>query len=549
MEDISALLVDFADELMEELDPSDRDDEKNVQKGLLLFRQRMVQSVMFSGSTVIGRVQDVVPVRVKLHLDDYPMMECSCPADEVCRHGMALFFEVYSREHSVSLWMEAWRSSDSVEYLINREFGLKNHENPHSEAEPEQPQKPSVTSDSYDSWLQIVQDAYDNGLGKKDRLFPYLMNMYGQFALKEIGIHPPMNREQVGPYTVVTNVHLLEKLLNLFINSDYSTNEIEHMCRPLVHNILHNVEDAIDSFPNPRPIAFDSLLKRMALDIRELLFLEGPFRHEVLMLYWKVWEELFTRPSMRDEELLFAEKTAKMANPDSSWQVAWAFQLFLSVDLQAALNVLEKSASANFVYVYQFMEHYALNDKWQEFSKLIPFFLKHVNTFLASLNSGSRLLFVRDYINMFDNYYYETNDIGVYEQLLGAMMPYSTYNMAQFFYDSGDYTKFMEFVQLNGLTEQSINREIISTIQAEAPECLLPYYHREVASAIEKKNRQNYRLAVRYLKKLRALYKKLKQESIWESYFNKLQQDTKRLRAFQEEIARGKLIHVEIETV
>ncbi len=67
--------------------------------------------------------------------------------------------------------------------------------------------------------------------------------------------------------------------------------------------------------------------------------------------------------------------------------------------------------------------------------------------------------------------------------------------------------------------------------------------------AIQQKNRQNYKEAVRYLKKLRTIYKKLKKEEKWEVYFEQLLQKTKRLRAFQEECQRGKLINVENETV
>ena len=64
----------------------------------------------------------------------------------------------------------------------------------------------------------------------------------------------------------------------------------------------------------------------------------------------------------------------------------------------------------------------------------------------------------------------------------------------------------LEFIQVSGFWEP--DRERLRLIQKEAPECLLPYYHREVMKAIERKNRKSYKEAVRYLKKLRPIYKK-----------------------------------------
>ena len=67
--------------------------------------------------------------------------------------------------------------------------------------------------------------------------------------------------------------------------------------------------------------------------------------------------------------------------------------------------------------------------------------------------------------------------------------------------------------------------------------------------AIERKNRKSYKEAVRYLKKLRTIYKKLNKKTTWEYYLENLLEDTKRLRAFQEECQRGKLVHVENEAI
>lgn len=61
--------------------------------------------------------------------------------------------------------------------------------------------------------------------------------------------------------------------------------------------------------------------------------------------------------------------------------------------------------------------------------------------------------------------------------------------------------------------------------------------------AIEERNRKSYRRAVRYLKKLRMLYKKLKRTNEWDVFIVQIASLHSRLRALQEELRKGKLIN------
>ncbi|MNP16840.1 hypothetical protein D3C76_1092490 [compost metagenome] len=71
---------------------------------------------------------------------------------------------------------------------------------------------------------------------------------------------------------------------------------------------------------------------------------------------------------------------------------------------------------------------------------------------------------------------------------------------------------------------------------------VLPLYHQDVERYILEKNRQSYKQAVRLLKKLAGFYKKLKEQDRWQAYLEQLAARFSRLRAFQEELRKGKLI-------
>ncbi len=79
-------------------------------------------------------------------------------------------------------------------------------------------------------------------------------------------------------------------------------------------------------------------------------------------------------------------------------------------------------------------------------------------------------------------------------------------------------------------------------MKKEAPEAALPLYHLATVQAIEERNRKSYRRAVRYLKKLRMLYKRLKRTDEWNAFIIQIANLHSRLRALQEELRKGKLI-------
>lgn len=56
------------------------------------------------------------------------------------------------------------------------------------------------------------------------------------------------------------------------------------------------------------------------------------------------------------------------------------------------------------------------------------------------------------------------------------------------------------------------------------------------------KNRSGYKAAVKLLKRLAKLYKKLKREERWEEFIIVFSSRHSRLRALQEELRKGKLI-------
>ena len=99
----------FSEQLKGSLVPDSEADAQVIQKGLILYRQGGVSQLKLEKDGISAVVQDVIKVNVRLDLNILYLSECSCPADGLCRHQLAVFFQILSHHSSVSTWMEEWR--------------------------------------------------------------------------------------------------------------------------------------------------------------------------------------------------------------------------------------------------------------------------------------------------------------------------------------------------------------------------------------------------------------------------------------------------------
>ena len=99
----------YSDELQNNLDPRSDAHQKLVQKGLILFRQQLVNGVLFE--KVEAKVRDVTSAQVELYFESNVEDRCTCPEQGICRHQIAVFFSVISRLQSAFRWLQEWRSA------------------------------------------------------------------------------------------------------------------------------------------------------------------------------------------------------------------------------------------------------------------------------------------------------------------------------------------------------------------------------------------------------------------------------------------------------
>jgi hypothetical protein len=131
------------------------------------------------------------------------------------------------------------------------------------------------------------------------------------------------------------------------------------------------------------------------------------------------------------------------------------------------------------------------------------------------------------------------------EKMWGAIMsllPYSSSLYEEKLLRHGHWRQWVDYQLSLGSDPLDFRAKDLQPVVKEAPEALLPFYHQGVENYLLLKNRDGYKRAVKLLKRLGQIYKKLKREQQWEAYMDSFARRHSRLRALQEELRKGGLL-------
>ncbi|PDO10551.1 MAG: hypothetical protein BLM47_06670 [Candidatus Reconcilbacillus cellulovorans] len=127
-------------------------------------------------------------------------------------------------------------------------------------------------------------------------------------------------------------------------------------------------------------------------------------------------------------------------------------------------------------------------------------------------------------------------------QVLRSFLPRSLPHYAEALSAAGRYREWADLLMAAGFVFNLHDSSRLSVIEKKDPEALLPLFHQTVEYWIGQRNRTAYREAVRALKRLGRLYHKLGRDEEWRRFCGWLADRYGRLRAFQEELKRGKIV-------
>lgn len=196
-----------------------------------------------------------------------------------------------------------------------------------------------------------------------------------------------------------------------------------------------------------------------------------------------------------------------------------------------ALTSFDRSQKAMYPCVAQRMQE----EKWPLVEKWMSFLFEHVNKVKNGRSVGP-------FVTLCRRADLERPELGVWTDYMTQLLPHSYSELSDHWLDQKRYEEWADLQMLVGARPEDASAQALREIAKLAPHALMPLYHQSVEASIQSRNRQGYRIAVKQLKKLERLYKTDKDTERWEQYLTGLVRKHQRLRAFQEELWKGKLV-------
>lgn len=532
---------ELGDELKQLLNPNVPEDARLVQKGLMLYRQGMVSQLQISEAEISATVQDVTPVKTVLDPLILALGDCSCPKEDLglCRHQLAVFFAAYAQVGSVADWVTEWREPFRQKQAVTA-WGLQKAKDlvkANGKLKPD-----------YKRWVDSFETSFDALLASKNYTSPFVVSeLYGIYR-RRLKASAPVEQEWRLLYELVATVVSFRKLALLSEQLGHSEDVMRRAYGHLFEILIDDADDLIENMGmQTLPFDFDEFVMALKEETFGLLTVVQGLEQQRIALYRLLWSGLFRKTAWREAELEKVRERLKSIaeeeNPHPLIMAAIHLCILLGDD-EKALKMIDLTADEVIVpYLIFWIGALSEQKAWRRAGRLVDVFVKKLKGYLDGVSGHhSRAGFVKRALSVITPYVAENNRVDVYEQALLYCLPYSYPEYEYMLFERGMYDRWGELQAVVGMEFQDLPKDRVKIVEKEQPVVLLGLLHQAAQREIDQKNRASYRMAVRHLKKLRTLYKKLKRVDDWDYFLEQLLERTKRLRAFQEECQRGKLI-------
>jgi hypothetical protein len=522
-------VMHFAEVLKAEFSFDEEKSRDLIKKGLLLYRQGSVYNVKYNTKIIDGRVQDVVPDDVTINLDTLTASSCSCPSPSFCRHRMALFFYVYASFSSVGSLLDEWKTAHqntSPSILTN---SLK---------KANEIQK-RYQDDSITSWYVFFNREYELFLEQNSERDRYIISLIYQRFFQSLSNKAPKNTELKRLFMIHAGIFSIHKTLEIIESLQLKHYQFDSYVTPYVHNLIDSVVDEVFHLKLVSlPFSFDYLLAESIDMIREPLLSHHWFLFERFSIYRGVWSILLNRTKWIE-----AEQTTLAEGSETEGEILGLAHLaFLQKNDAEAVDYLNRINDLNITYSFWWITALSNANDWKRAAIWIKFTTDNIQKYVLKLNSfNGRRHITRVFLKEISGYCEAKNE-QLYIHAMKMLLPYSYVEYDHYLLKAQDYRQWVDLQMLVGYTISDCDRQTLKLIEEVDRSALLPLYHQAVVYSLKQKNRASYKQAVKYLRKIRTCYRRLNQLDSWEMYIEKLAESNKRLRAFQEELQRAKLV-------
>lgn len=170
---------------------------------------------------------------------------CSCPADGLCKHILAVFFSLYAQVESVTGFTENWSEKDELQRskeLIRQHFQVKRPD-----------------EQSLQSWLNFFQEEFNLWLKRTPKHQQTPQHLYYGY-LSILKKHAPHSPEFKSLYAIHTSIDVWLRIHQLIDLDRLDAEKDFYSMNPYVEQLMNTIFDSVDhlktyAFPFPRSVS------------------------------------------------------------------------------------------------------------------------------------------------------------------------------------------------------------------------------------------------------------------------------------------------------
>jgi len=509
-----------------------------IKRGYQYYQDGLVESIRTSEfNAMYGIVNGTNIYAVVLDTEHFQYSSCSCPFEGHCKHMAAVFFQYCSMQQSHLYAQGAYF----------RMLGLQSAAELAASSQGPNPETTEVE--------QLPLEIADAKLKPMDWL-EWMDNKYGETWKRcRNSIHPlipilsslkGMAKDWDKP---LQRLHWSVSILFVLEQAERALHSVDSFSRyyhevsysRLAEPWLESLYSYIDEFEPNRMNEEEwewvdviyGICKGNALRTGDQLI-------DWTAVSFAIIEKCSENRSWYDQELskLLQEEADALAESTNTAYLHASIGLFYFLDMRDEQAIayfskvkFERSQKIMYPCAAKRMEE----QKWELVLLWMSFFYERIYPIRSPRNVGVFLTLCRRGDK-------DRPDLSLWNEYMLALLPHSYYELSEHLVDQSAYREWADLQLLMGIAIDDIDTQTLREISKNAPRALMPLYHQSIDAFIQTRNRQGYRMAVKGLKKLEKLYKADKDMTRWNSYIQGIAHKHQRLRAFQEELWKGKLI-------
>ncbi|MGN8230181.1 SWIM zinc finger family protein [Paenibacillus polymyxa] len=531
---------------------ADHFNDVTIKRGFQYFKQGKVKEFAMPDADHIAAVVDGSELyEVDLHLSAFAASRCTCPVHTNCKHMIAVLLN-YANEQE-----------RSVHALVNAHSAKFTRLAAKADTRTTPPSRSNLSPDHKEATRNALSKTAsktpDMPISEWHDLFDQCIalnrvntqnSQYVQSALASIyAVMPPLSPGMQQLYGLHAHLRVLEKLVPQSPMPGYPSHTYMGYYTQIAADEL---KEAIErDFESPlgltdEPMQEARIAETLAYLRRKMLTesRNGTYFSDTYYQFWLNW----MHPERQDSSIYTEELQHLQAAEEDlgttlarlPWMLARSWMhIYQSQDneawvlLQEAERAFPLKISSNQLLL--FLQALRKAEDWARLKDG----LRHIGPLLHSHRDDHLQDYMHDWDVVLQHLPEAEQDM--WDTLVG-MLPFAGGMYEEALLAHEKWRSWIDY-QLSIRSEPlSFRVSVLQPIEKNAPELLLPFYHQAVERYVLEKNRASYKAAVKLLKRLFKLYKKMKQESRWELFFTTFTSRHSRLRALQEELRKGKLL-------